>query len=309
MALFMTPLFFTHRKKLVVTLHGLDVVFPFFWYQTWIKSVLSKACSIITVSDGTHRELLKRGVSGPSVHMIKNGFTGKQLKSTISKDLPKTMHGVGARYIATMGRMVERKGFSWFIEDVLPKLPRDISLVIIGPVFQNERLLKFVRFFLPRALGNLLIKLLGLPMDQLKVTRLAKESENRNVVVLSGLSDQEVHTVLNQSAVFVMPNISVKGDFEGFGLVAVEAVGQGKLCIAADVDGIPSAIENNRTGILLPPGDDEKWSEKLNHYLSQPSLTEELAEQYHENLSASDMSWEKMVDSYVNVFETEYIGL
>jgi glycosyltransferase involved in cell wall biosynthesis len=146
-------------------------------------------------------------------------------------------------------------------------------------------------------------------MDQLKVTRLAKESENGNVVILSGLSDQEVHTVLSQSAVFVMPNISVKGDFEGFGLVAVEAVGQGKLCIAADVDGIPSAIENSRTGILLPPGDEKMWSEKLNQYLSQPALTEELAEQYHENLSASDMSWEKMVDSYVNVFETEYIGL
>ncbi|MDR1601380.1 MAG: glycosyltransferase [Tannerella sp.] len=52
---------------------------------------------------------------------------------------------------------------------------------------------------------------------------------------------------------FLMPNIPVEGDMEGFGLVCLEASACGTLVFAADIDGIPDAVRNGKNGFLLPP--------------------------------------------------------
>jgi hypothetical protein len=58
------------------------------------------------------------------------------------------------RSFVGMGRAVQRKGFSWLMEQVVPSLQGDFVVLLIGP-FNRERS-GFARFlsFLPRGLSK-----------------------------------------------------------------------------------------------------------------------------------------------------------
>lgn len=53
------------------------------------------------------------------------------------------------------------------------------------------------------------------------------------------------------ASVFVMPNVPVKGDVEGFGLVALEAGCAGLPLVASDIEGIRDAIVQGENGALV----------------------------------------------------------
>jgi glycosyltransferase involved in cell wall biosynthesis len=62
----------------------------------------------------------------------------------------------------------------------------------------------------------------------------------------------------------VVPNICLEsGEFEGFGLVAVEAAAAGGIVLAARHAGLADAVIEGSTGFLLPPGDAASWSRKI----------------------------------------------
>ena len=74
------------------------------------------------------------------------------------------------------------------------------------------------------------------------------------VVLLGMIEDDEKEWLLRNSRLFIMPNIPVQGDVEGFGLVLIEAASMGLMAIASDLDGIPDAVIPGETAILVPPG-------------------------------------------------------
>lgn len=65
--------------------------------------------------------------------------------------------------------------------------------------------------------------------------------------------------ILKASEAFVMPNIKVEGDMEGFGLVALAAILAGTVVFAAGHEGITDAIHHQSNGFLLPSGDVQQW--------------------------------------------------
>jgi glycosyltransferase involved in cell wall biosynthesis len=67
-------------------------------------------------------------------------------------------------------------------------------------------------------------------------------------------------------------------NFEGFGLVIVEAMAQGTPVVATDVGGVTEIITNNVTGLLHRPADDADLAEKILTLLSNKTLGESLVE-------------------------------
>jgi glycosyltransferase involved in cell wall biosynthesis len=62
---------------------------------------------------------------------------------------------------------------------------------------------------------------------------------------------------------------------ESFGLVALEAMACGVPVIGSRTGGIPEAVDEGRTGFLVPPGDSEALADRMAWCLDHPS---ELAE-------------------------------
>ncbi|MEK7484300.1 MAG: glycosyltransferase [Planctomycetota bacterium] len=69
---------------------------------------------------------------------------------------------------------------------------------------------------------------------------------------------QDIPACLRCFDLFVMPSL-----YEGFGLVAVEAMASGVPVLANAVDSLKDLIEEGKTGFLVTPQDSQKWTDKL----------------------------------------------
>ena len=60
--------------------------------------------------------------------------------------------------------------------------------------------------------------------------------------MIGEVSDDMLAAAYRSADVMVMPNIPVRGDMEGFGLVALEAAAAGLPVVASRIEGITDAI-------------------------------------------------------------------
>ncbi len=69
--------------------------------------------------------------------------------------------------------------------------------------------------------------------------------------------------LLNAADAFIMPNISIPDDVEGFGISALEAGACGLPVIASNIQGIRDAVLDGITGYLVEEGDVEGYISKI----------------------------------------------
>lgn len=91
----------------------------------------------------------------------------------------------------------------------------------------------------------------------------------------------------------------ISSHWEGFGLVAVEAMANGLPVIASDVDGLKQVVEG--AGLLFPAGDVNALAEHVRAVLSDKSLYEELSQKSLGRAEKYDIS--TMCNNYIKVYE------
>ena len=79
-----------------------------------------------------------------------------------------------------------------------------------------------------------------------------------NVELLGWKSPEEIAGFMNACDVVVMPS-----RWEGFGLVAVEAMRARKPVIASAVGGLRSIVRHGQTGFLVPAGDSDALAQTI----------------------------------------------
>jgi len=85
------------------------------------------------------------------------------------------------------------------------------------------------------------------------------------------LPTAEVARALDEATVLVLPSRS-----EGLGRVVVEAFCRGRGVVASRVGGIPDIVEDEVTGLLVPPGDATALADALVRALSERELADRL---------------------------------
>jgi phosphatidyl-myo-inositol dimannoside synthase len=164
--------------------------------------------------------------------------------------------GLGAHLdvvvLATLGRLVRRKGSRWFVEAVLPLLPDHVHYIVAGSGPELEPIRKAAR-----AAGVA-----------------------ARVHLLGAVDDELREAVLQGADVFVQPNIAVPGDMEGFGLVTIEAALRGTPVVAAALEGILDAVVDGETGILLPPQEAQAWADRIRALCTDRGARDALGQTY-----------------------------
>ena len=61
----------------------------------------------------------------------------------------------------------------------------------------------------------------------------------------------QLKLLYNSADLFIMPNISVHGNMEGFGIVAIEAGSCGLPVITSGIEGIKDAVINSKNGWIV----------------------------------------------------------
>jgi len=313
MAVFLTPFLLT-RKRIFATIHGVDVVNNSPIYQWWVRTFLRRFTGLVAVSKQTADECIARGIAPEKVIFVPNAY-GTSAAAPVDAgavDRLERKYDVrlaGRVVISSVGRAVPRKGFSWFAAQVLPHLRDDAVYVVVSP---KERLAPFyqvLRRVVPGRIFRSLAPMIGMATDYAALASLAGSAALKGRIhIIAGLSDEELAQLYACSTLFVMPNLKVAGDFEGFGLVAQEAVASGALCLAADVDGIPSAIHDGETGFLLPSGDAPAWIGTIRDLCRDRRALDTKAKLFQANLRSANYGWMEMATRYWDYFERASSG-
>ena len=214
--------------KSTVMVLGLDLTFPNPLYQRWIRWALPNADTIVAISGATAASALEHGVDparvvviNPSVHCEE--VSAAERASARSELVRRLALDEKALIVTTLGRLVRRKGVSWFVDNVFPEIADEAAYLIAGEG----------------------------PMREEIEAAIASTGVHDRVRLLGSVSDELREELLLGADVLVMPNIRVQGDLEGFGLVAVEAACRGALVLASALEGISDAVVDGATGILV----------------------------------------------------------
>lgn len=313
MGVFLTPFLIT-GKKLLVTIHGVDIVTSSRTYQWWVRTFLRRFSGVVAVSEQTAQECIAKGVPPGKVTYIPNACDRSEPAGTDTgfAEWLAAKHGVTLNdkiVIASVGRAIPRKGFSWFAAQVLPHLPDEIVYVIVGPKEDRNAIFNVIGKILPNDWHVKLCQVIGIGTDYPFLLKIADRNDLKGkIYMFENLSHEHLAQFYARSQIFVMPNLKVAGDFEGFGLVAQEAVANGALCVAANVDGIPSAIYDGKTGILLPSSDPPAWIRTISDLCSDPAALEAKAKLFQENFRAVQYNWMDMARRYRDCFERASAG-
>ena len=238
------------RKPIVTTVLGLDITHKNRLYQKIIIPCVNLSDKIISISEETKKECKKRGISQNKIIVINPGLDlGKYPQSKVTKD--KNM-------MITVGRQVERKGINLFVRGKLNQLMKDnpnLNFHIIGDGPESE-----------------------------KIKETISQSKYKDRIFLHGrISDNEVYNYYLKSKFFVMPNIYVEGDIEGFGLVILEAIFFENIILANPIEGIKDALKYTSNWIDLKKEkiilDDIKYKKESN-----------------------DLSWDNRIKEYLKIY-------
>lgn len=108
---------------------------------------------------------------------------------------------------------------------------------------------------------------------------------------------EDVPALLGELDVFVLASTS-----EGFPLVTLEAMAAGKPMVVTRCGGPPEAVEDARTGFLVPPGDADALAEKITAVLADPARAAAMGAAGRERVQR-EFTLEKMVREYEQLYE------
>lgn len=110
-----------------------------------------------------------------------------------------------------------------------------------------------------------------------KFERLARELGLRDTVrFLGGVPDDELPALYNAADLYVGASRRVEGLAEGFGISLVEASACGLAVVGGRSGGVPDAVRDGETGILVDPDDPAAVAARVNELLGNPERCKQL---------------------------------
>jgi phosphatidylinositol alpha-1,6-mannosyltransferase len=122
------------------------------------------------------------------------------------------------------------------------------------------------------------------------------------VKLLGTISNDELESLYRGADLFIMPNIPVPNDMEGFGLVMVEAGMMGLPTIASDLEGIADVITEGVNGHLVDTGGSEGFQLAIMRYYSDSEALETLKKRT-KAFTETNFGWDAVVDRYVSILQ------
>lgn len=183
-----------------------------------------------------------------------------------------------ARVLLTLTRLVPRKGI-------------DRTLEAVAHLADDEPGLRYI--------------VAGGGPDRSRLEDLADRHGVADQVYFTGYVDDPVkHALMEVADLFVMPNrFRPPGDYEGFGIVFLEAASHGLPVVAGRSGGAPEAVADDKTGYLVDPTDPDEVAAALIRLLEHPEVGEDLGAAGRRRVE-EDFSWDRVVAEFADVVST-----
>lgn len=266
------------KVPMVTINHGQDVTMPVPAYQKFLPGVFDSLDGVISVSRATREKCIERGMAPEKGIALPNGISIEEDflcdKDTARRKLENLLGCfINEKFLLlTVGRQVRRKGHQWFIEKVLPIIQSDVFYLVIGDGPEHQQIKQSVQ-----------------------------HSRKKEHILLAGrMSDEVLKYAYTAADLFMMPNIPVPGDMEGFGVVLLEANFRGTPAIASDLEGIKDVIKQGENGYRVSPADEAAFATKVDEVLNNEL---EILSERARNYVSKTFTWDAVIERYLDFLD------
>lgn len=270
-------------RPVLVTAHGLDVSYRNPIYQAVIRFCLPRLDRVVCISTYARRLCEERGVDRARTAVVPVGIDPE----SFGVSLPDGERQAWLRrwgipqnrrhhLLLAVGRMVPRKGFVTLVADILPRLLErrdDWACLLIGDGPERPRV----------------------------VEEVGRHHLGSRVRLPGRVSQEELRAAYAAAELFLMPNVEVADDGEGFGLVILEARLSGLPVVAFGLQGIVDALASDGDESLVSPGDARGFVDAIDRRLTHPSNADE--RRARRDRVIATYAWERVARQFLDVID------
>ncbi len=253
-----------------IIVYGGEILIP--GRKRSIQKNFERAKKVITISNFTKEKLIEIGIPEKKILVIYPGVNPIKFNPRCDPSSIKKKYNLeGKKVILTVSHLVKRKGHHNVLKalpQVLEKVPHLIYL-IVGKGKEEEALREMVRD----------LKLEG------------------RVIFAGKVKEKEIPLYYMACDLFIMPSYEIKekGDVEGFGITYLEANACGKPVIGGRSGGVPDAVIDGETGLLVDPLNINQIAQALIKLLTNPEVARKLGEEGRRRVE-KELNWQKMAE-------------
>jgi rhamnosyl/mannosyltransferase len=266
-----TPWVIHWHADVVASAHDPRLRWFYKLYRPLEQMMLRRAAAVIVTSQAylDHSEPLQP--FRDKCRVVPLGLDAAQVNLEREADLAKTYREDPRFKVLAIGRLTYYKGFEFLVR-AAARLKKNIRVDIVGT---------------------------GDREDDLK--RLVKDLDLQDQVHLRGrLPDVHLHAMLDACDSVCLPSIERT---EAFGMVLLEAMLHGKPTVISDVpgSGMGWIVEDEGTGIKVPPADEEKLARALAWLRDHPNRAREMGQRGRQRFDES-FSIEQSAQALIRVY-------
>jgi phosphatidylinositol alpha-1,6-mannosyltransferase len=207
------------------------------------------------------------------IQVIHNGTDPARFYPTDASVLRHDLGLSDRKVLLTISRLVPRKG----IDTVLRSLPQ-----------------------IAQSVPNVYYLIGGDGPDRARLEALVEQlGVAHRVRFLGKIPYDDLVRYYNMADVFVMPSRENMPFVEGFGIVFLEANACGKPVVGARSGGIPDAVLNGKTGLLVEPDDEVELAQALIRLLTDEYLAAQLGQQGQQRV-VQEANWDRVAERLYN---------
>jgi len=260
------------NSPFIVTVHGQDLQITLYkskGCKNALYDVFKNAKRVITVSNKL-KKIAKANIGFiEKIIVIGNGVSvNNQIKD---KNRIKVKNYLNQKTILSVSNLITLKGIDLNLKAfalLINKYP-DLKYQIIGDGPEKNRLKKLATD-------------LGI---------------NDRVEFLGRLGHKEVLKYMEKADIFSLPSWN-----EGFGVVYIEAMAQGKPVIGCRGEGIEDFVEDGKTGMLVEPKDVDSLVQTIDYLLSNPDEAWAIGKRARK-LVLENYTWDKNAEKTIKVYK------
>ena len=268
------------KVKYAVVLHGMD----FSWAlkkkrKKFISQLILKRADKIITANSYVAGLCEKFIGNNKKIMTVNpGIKDFFNFNTDNQDLREKNGLIGYKILFSLGRLVKRKGFDYTIKavkEVIDKKPNMNLIYVIAGKGPDEDYLKKIAY---KELGG---------------------NWGKYIKFIGEVSESEKWSLLSCCDIFIMPSRNIDGDFEGFGIVYLEANLSEKAVIAGRSGGVSDAVESGVNGLLVNPENVSEISQAILSLLEKDFLRIKMG-QVGRQRALEKFNWKKQIEKIYN---------
>ena len=260
-------------RPLFITAHGTYSIYPLTRWRDapLLRYAYRRANEVLCVSHFTERRLTEK-VNTVSTRVVPEGVDFERFQLPVDSSLVPE-----GRYILSVGPIKPRKGYSVSLEAfaIAKRQMPDLQYYIVGMVHDDS-----------------------FHQQLLSVAQQAGVADS--VHFLGQVPDDQLIALYRGCSLFTLTPLTLGTQFEGFGLIYLEANSCGKPVVGSYGCGAEEAIVDGETGLLVPPGQPEATASAMLRLLGDPVSADRMGATGQER--ARLMSWDvtaaKLIEQY-----------